>query len=65
MFSFRRILIAGVAVALAAGAITGCSSSGSPSDSGSSADGGTLTIGTIVPSSTFAVKDAPWANESP
>lgn len=65
MFSLRRIVIAGAAVVLAATAITGCTS-GSTSDPGSSAaSGGTLTIGTVIPSSTFAVKDAPWANESP
>ncbi|GAA3777825.1 ABC transporter substrate-binding protein [Microbacterium kribbense] len=53
------------AITVAAVALAGCSSGGSGGSGSVKAGEGTLTIGTIVASSTFAVDDAPWANESP
>ncbi len=64
MFNFRKRVTATVAgITLAAIALAGCA--GGSSSGTAKAGEGTLTIGTIVASSTFAVKDAPWANESP
>ena len=66
MFNFRKRLAAtAAAVAVAAVALAGCSGSSSGSSSGAGAGDGTLTIATIVPSSTFAANNVPWANESP
>lgn len=64
MFNFRkRMAVMVAAAAVASVALAGCSSGGGGNSA--KAGEGTLTIGTIVASSTFAVDDAPWANESP
>jgi peptide/nickel transport system substrate-binding protein len=66
MFNFRKRMVAAVsAVAIAAVALSGCSGSEPGTNSTASADGGTLTIGTIVASTTFAANNAAWANEAP
>ena len=66
MFNFRKRLIAAAAAsAVAAIALSGCTPAASRAGSPSAAADGTLTIGTIVASTTFAVNNSAWANESP
>ncbi|HXH33579.1 MAG TPA: ABC transporter substrate-binding protein [Plantibacter sp.] len=66
MFNFRkRIVVAAAAATIVALALSGCSGSGSSSTGPAASGDGTLTIGTIVASTTFAADKAPWANESP
>jgi peptide/nickel transport system substrate-binding protein len=67
MFNFRKRFVAAIAAtAIAAIALSGCagSASGGSTTATASSDG-TLTIGTIVASTTFAANNAPWANEAP
>lgn len=66
MFNFRKRLATAIAVTtIAAVALSGCAGSASGGGSDAASGEGTLTIGTIVASTTFAVNNAPWANESP
>ncbi|MGN6761672.1 MAG: ABC transporter substrate-binding protein, partial [Leifsonia sp.] len=66
MFNFRkRLIAAAAATAVAAIALSGCTPAASRAGSPSAAADGTLTIGTIVASTTFAVNNSAWANESP
>lgn len=69
MFTFKKRIAALVsAMAITALALSGCAGAGPDSDvsSAESTQGtGTLTIGTIVASTTFAANNAPWSNESP
>ncbi len=66
MFNFRkRLITAAAATAIAAVALSGCTSAASRAGSSSAASDGTLTIGMIVASTTFAVDNSAWANESP
>jgi peptide/nickel transport system substrate-binding protein len=67
MFRWKRTAALAAAATLA---LTACSGGGGSSDSGSTNGGGsgsgdTLTLGVIIAASTFAAKDARWANESP
>jgi peptide/nickel transport system substrate-binding protein len=67
MFNFRKRLATAIAAAaITAIALSGCSGSAAGGGADGAAPGdGTLTIGTIVASTTFAANNAPWANESP
>lgn len=68
MFRWKRAAAVAAAATLALTACSGGSGDGNGSgDAGSAGgeSGGTLTWGVIVPASTFAAKDARWANESP
>ena len=69
---FRRKTLAMVAgVAAVAMAVTGCggssttSSGGGGGGTGSSSSAGTLTLGMLVPATTFSAQDMNFANESP
>lgn len=64
MFSFRKRAFAFAASIVVLGAaLAGCGG-GDDGDQGASG-GGTLTIGTLIPPTTFAANDARWANDSP
>lgn len=60
MLRFRWFAVAMATAVAGALTLSGCSAS-----TQQEASGATLTIATVVPSSTFAVKDSQWANESP
>ena len=68
MFGWKRAAAVAVAATLA---LAGCSGGGNGGGgnggggNGGGEGGGTLSWGVIVPASTFAAKDARWANESP
>ncbi|MCU1527169.1 MAG: peptide transporter substrate-binding protein [Frondihabitans sp.] len=65
MFRWKRLTAVAV-VAATAVALTGCSTSSSTSTStDSSSTGGTLTLGLLVPATTFSAEGMNWANESP
>ena len=53
------------ATAIVAIALSGCTGGGSSTGPSSESGSGTLTIGTIVASTTFAANNTAWANESP
>lgn len=53
------------ATAIVAVALSGCTGGGSSTGPSSESGSGTLTIGTIVASTTFAANNTAWANESP
>lgn len=61
MFRWKTLTALAAVVALG---LTGCSAGGNSSSS-NSAQGQTLTLGVIVPATTFSAADANWANESP
>lgn len=56
---------AAVAAAALTLALAACGGGDSGGGGGEGSGGGTLTLGVLVPASTFAAKDARWANESP
>lgn len=62
-----KTLIAGVAAAASlAMVLAGCGGgSSSGSNGGTSSNSGTLTLGLLVPATTFEAPDMNWANESP
>ncbi len=67
MFGWKRAAAAAVAATLT---LTACSGGGDAGGGNGDGDGGsgggdTLTLGVIIAASTFAAKDARWANESP
>lgn len=66
MFNYRKRLAAlAAATAIVAVALSGCTGGGSSTGPSSDSGNGTLTIGTIVASTTFAANNTAWANESP
>ena len=63
---FRRKILAAVAAATAVMlAAAGCGGSSKSTSSGGSGGGTTLTLGMIVPATTFSAQDMNFANESP
>jgi peptide/nickel transport system substrate-binding protein len=62
----KKAAVALAAVALSALALAGCSGDTGAGGGGSgSSGGGTLTLGIVVPATTFKAADSRWANESP
>ena len=62
---FRRKALAAVAAAALAFTLAACGGGSSGSTGGSSGSNTTLTLGVIVPATTFAAADMNFANESP
>ena len=67
MFRMKRAIavVAVAAMTLGAAACGGSSSDSSSTGSGGSGDASTLTLGLVVPATTFAAADMAFANESP
>src|SRR4051794_34798537 len=67
MFRFRRTLAAAAAAVLTLGmaACGGSSSSSSGTSGEGTGDASTLTLGVIVPVTTFSAQDMEFANQSP
>jgi peptide/nickel transport system substrate-binding protein len=62
MFKWKRAAVVATAAMLA---LAGCSAGGDSGGSGGSGSGATLTLGLIVPPSSFSAQNANWANQSP
>jgi peptide/nickel transport system substrate-binding protein len=64
MFRWKRLAVLAAVVGVALAGCTGTAGS-SGGSTGASGSGGTLTLGVLVPATTFSAEGMNWANESP